>query len=49
MAGDSMRSDILPALAAGAWAAHVPHGVVWAHERAESAREVNRGFGRSRA
>ena len=36
MAGDSMRSDVLPALAAGAWAAHVPHGVVWAHERAEA-------------
>ena len=36
MAGDSLRSDVLPALAAGAWAAHVPHGVVWAHERAEA-------------
>jgi putative hydrolase of the HAD superfamily len=36
MAGDSMRSDILPALAAGAWAAHVPHELVWVHERAEA-------------
>ena len=34
MAGDSLRSDILPALAAGAWAAYVPHTIVWAHERA---------------
>jgi putative hydrolase of the HAD superfamily len=35
MAGDSMRSDILPALAAGAFAAHVPHSIVWAHEQAD--------------
>lgn len=35
MAGDSMRSDILPALAAGAFAAHVPHGVAWSHEQAD--------------
>ena len=35
MAGDSLRSDVLPALAAGAWAAHVPHGIAWSHERAE--------------
>jgi putative hydrolase of the HAD superfamily len=36
MAGDSVRSDILPALAAGAWAAHVPHEVDWVHERADA-------------
>ncbi len=35
MAGDSMRSDVLPALEAGAWAAHVPHGIAWSHERAD--------------
>jgi putative hydrolase of the HAD superfamily len=34
MAGDSLRSDILPALEAGAWAAFVPHDIVWSHERA---------------
>jgi len=34
MAGDSMRSDILPALAAGAWGVYVPHSIVWNHERA---------------
>ena len=34
MAGDSMRSDVLPALAAGAWAAYVPQPLVWAHEAA---------------
>lgn len=35
MAGDSVRSDIMPALDAGAWAAYVPHDVVWFYERAE--------------
>ncbi|QNQ10356.1 HAD family hydrolase [Sphingomonas alpina] len=35
MAGDSMRSDILPALDAGAHAAFVPQALAWSHERAE--------------
>jgi putative hydrolase of the HAD superfamily len=35
MVGNSVRSDILPALEAGAWAAHVPYPLVWAHEVAE--------------
>ena len=35
MAGDSIRSDVLPALEAGAWAAHVPPETVWFHERAK--------------
>lgn len=33
VAGDSMRSDVLPALAAGAWAAHIPHPLAWSHEK----------------
>ncbi|QAY79028.1 HAD family hydrolase [Sphingosinicella sp. BN140058] len=36
MAGNSMRSDILPALDAGAYAAFVPFELVWAHEAAEA-------------
>lgn len=32
MVGNAMRSDILPALEAGAWAAYVPYPLVWAHE-----------------
>lgn len=32
MAGDSMRSDVLPALEAGAWAAFVPQTGGWSHE-----------------
>lgn len=36
MAGNSMRSDILPALAAGSWGALIPYPLVWAHEAAEA-------------
>lgn len=39
MAGDSMRSDVLPALAAGAWAAFVPQPLAWGHEHAASPGE----------
>jgi putative hydrolase of the HAD superfamily len=34
MAGNSVRSDILPPLEAGAYAALVPYPLVWAHEAA---------------
>jgi len=36
MCGNSLRSDILPALQAGAYAAHVPYAVTWAHEMADA-------------
>ena len=36
MCGNSLRSDILPALEAGSWGAHVPYPVTWAHEMAEA-------------
>ena len=36
MCGNSLRSDVLPALEAGAWAAHVPYPLTWAHEMAET-------------
>ena len=36
MAGNSMRSDVLPALAAGAWAAYIPFELAWSHELAEA-------------
>jgi len=35
MCGNSLRSDVLPALEAGAFAAHIPYAVTWAHELAE--------------
>ena len=33
MVGNSFRSDIVPALATGAWAIHIPYHVVWAFEK----------------
>lgn len=39
MAGDSMRSDVLPALAAGAWAAFIPQEGAWVHEAAPPPRD----------
>ncbi|WP_297112452.1 HAD-IA family hydrolase [uncultured Devosia sp.] len=35
MAGNSLKSDILPALNAGAFAAYVPHDLTWSYEHAE--------------
>jgi putative hydrolase of the HAD superfamily len=35
MVGNSLRSDILPALEAGAFAAYVPHDLTWSYEHAE--------------
>ena len=34
MVGDSMRSDVRPAVSLGAWGVHVPAGTAWAVERA---------------
>ena len=36
MAGNSLKSDILPALQAGALAAHIPYPLTWAHELADA-------------
>lgn len=35
MVGNSFRSDIAPALEAGAWAVHIPYHVVWELEKIE--------------
>lgn len=35
MVGNSLRSDVIPALEAGSWGVHVPHGLTWALEAAE--------------
>jgi putative hydrolase of the HAD superfamily len=35
MVGNSLKSDILPALQAGAYAVHVPHELTWALEHAQ--------------
>jgi len=39
MCGNSMRSDILPALDAGCWGVHIPYEITWAHEVAEPPAE----------
>jgi putative hydrolase of the HAD superfamily len=36
MVGNSLKSDILPALDAGALAVHIPYQTTWAHERVEN-------------
>lgn len=42
MAGDSMRSDVRPAMEAGAWAAYIPQDGAWAHEHATHPEDVDR-------
>ncbi|WP_448204410.1 HAD family hydrolase [Azospirillum sp. sgz302134] len=39
MVGNSVRSDVLPVLAVGGHAVHVPYHVTWAHEEAEPPTE----------
>lgn len=36
MVGNSLKSDVLPMLAAGGWGVHVPHALTWALEHAEA-------------
>ena len=36
MVGNSLKSDVLPMIAAGGWGVHVPHDLTWALEHAEA-------------
>ncbi len=36
MVGNSLKSDVVPALAAGSWGVYVPHDLTWAYEHAEA-------------
>ena len=36
MIGNSMKSDVLPAIKAGAWGVYIPHGVIWEVEAADA-------------
>ncbi|MFN4287293.1 MAG: HAD family hydrolase [Brevundimonas sp.] len=36
MIGNSMKSDVLPAILAGAWGVHIPYHVTWSHEVADA-------------
>jgi putative hydrolase of the HAD superfamily len=40
MVGNSLRSDVLPAIAAGGWGVHIPYPLTWALE--EAAEPVDR-------
>lgn len=42
MVGNSLKSDVIPALEAGAWAAWVPHALTWALETAEPPHTATR-------
>lgn len=42
MAGNSMRSDVAPAIEAGGWGVYVPHGLVWELEHAKAPRNCER-------
>lgn len=44
MVGNSLRSDILPALALGAQAVYVPYALTWAHEVVEPPPADHPGF-----
>jgi putative hydrolase of the HAD superfamily len=44
MVGNSMRSDVLPVLALGATAVHIPYHVTWAHELVELDEEDRPGL-----
>jgi len=38
MVGNSLKSDVIPAIEAGGYGVHVPHGLTWAFEHAEAPR-----------
>jgi putative hydrolase of the HAD superfamily len=42
MVGNSLRSDVLPMLAAGGWGVHVPHELTWALEEAGEPQDAPR-------
>lgn len=42
MVGNSLKSDIVPAIAAGSWAVHIPHALTWALEHSSAPTESAR-------
>ncbi len=42
MIGNSLKSDILPALEAGVWATYIPHDLTWALEHAQEPQNHHR-------
>ncbi|GAB5505023.1 MAG: HAD family hydrolase [Rhizobiaceae bacterium] len=42
MVGNSLKSDVIPAIEAGGWGVHVPHDLTWELEHAEAPRGAER-------
>jgi putative hydrolase of the HAD superfamily len=42
MVGNSLKSDIIPAIEAGGWGVHVPYALTWGLEHAEAPQEAAR-------
>ena len=42
MVGNSLKSDVLPAIEAGSWGVYVPHDLTWAYEHAEAPLDAPR-------
>jgi putative hydrolase of the HAD superfamily len=42
MIGNSLKSDVLPAIEAGSWGVYVPHDLTWAYEHAETPEDEAR-------
>ncbi|MBN8997532.1 MAG: HAD family hydrolase [Rhizobiales bacterium] len=42
MIGNSLKSDVIPAIEAGGWGVHIPHALTWAVEHAEEPRTAPR-------
>ncbi|MBK8726542.1 MAG: HAD family hydrolase [Holophagaceae bacterium] len=44
MVGNSLKSDVLPVLAVGGRAVHVPYELQWSHDRVEGASAASHGY-----
>lgn len=44
MIGNSLKSDVIPALNLGCYAAHIPHGTTWQHETVSNNKIENERF-----
>ena len=42
MIGNSLKSDVIPAIEAGSWGVFVPHDLTWSHEHAEAPEDAPR-------
>lgn len=42
MVGNSLKSDVVPAIEAGSWGIYVPHALTWALEHVDAPKEASR-------